>query len=282
MNAERVCRKCERVYRPSRKGTFYCHACRHGVPRTCLGCQAVYFSSKLKYKKGLQVFCKSTCRGYEIVECVACGNPEERGLMWEGFCFRPRCQFTRRNRGPYFRCLSDRKIDTAALSDGDKKLAVLSGEDKKLAVLSGEDKKTEAVPWRYRKGERTCDECGVAFIPRARHQRFCSRACNHKEKNKRRGNYRKQIIPKIIVQGGACGICHGRLPFEASKIHLDHIVPVQEDGTNDPDNLRAVCSSCHFSRPAAERGRPFESLMTRRRKPDFLYPWDYMAEENPA
>lgn len=40
---------------------------------------------------------------------------------------------------------------------------------------------------------------------------------------------------------------HGRVT-EATQV--DHIVPLAEGGTNDPDNLQSLCHSCHSRKTA--------------------------------
>lgn len=42
--------------------------------------------------------------------------------------------------------------------------------------------------------------------------------------------------------GAQCYLC-GQT---AAVIHIDHVVPVQRGGTNDPSNLAVACSSCNL------------------------------------
>jgi len=42
--------------------------------------------------------------------------------------------------------------------------------------------------------------------------------------------------------GRHCCICHR---FRPIRLQVHHILPVSEDGTDDPDNLIALCQTCH-------------------------------------
>ncbi|WP_343464730.1 HNH endonuclease [Pantoea sp.] len=49
-------------------------------------------------------------------------------------------------------------------------------------------------------------------------------------------------------EDGHCAICHRDLTGVyalTSKIEIDHIVPLNMGGTNDPTNLQAVCKTCN-------------------------------------
>ncbi len=37
-------------------------------------------------------------------------------------------------------------------------------------------------------------------------------------------------------------------PGRKVRLHIDHIVPLSQGGTNDPDNLRVLCSNCNQGR----------------------------------
>ena len=40
-------------------------------------------------------------------------------------------------------------------------------------------------------------------------------------------------------------------PFDASRkvrLHVDHIIPLSQEGQNDPENLRVLCSACNQGR----------------------------------
>ena len=55
---------------------------------------------------------------------------------------------------------------------------------------------------------------------------------------------------------------------------VDHIIPVARGGTDDSDNLQAVCRSCHASKTASEavHGR----ANRRRRRPPPAHPADLL------
>ena len=53
-----------------------------------------------------------------------------------------------------------------------------------------------------------------------------------------------------------CGLClvctsKGRLTL-ANEV--DHITPKAKGGTDDPENLRSICQSCHRDKSAVDRG----------------------------
>jgi 5-methylcytosine-specific restriction endonuclease McrA len=47
--------------------------------------------------------------------------------------------------------------------------------------------------------------------------------------------------------GGICGLCHLPVAFDRS-MHVDHIVPVERDGCDHAENLRATHKACNVSR----------------------------------
>lgn len=55
-------------------------------------------------------------------------------------------------------------------------------------------------------------------------------------------------LPELKArQGGCCGLCRERLPMRADgkRVHVDHIVPIKEGGSNDLANLQAVHARCN-------------------------------------
>lgn len=62
---------------------------------------------------------------------------------------------------------------------------------------------------------------------------------------------RKPISAKLrylILErdGFACQCCGGKAPNVT--LHVDHIIAVANDGSNDPSNLRAVCITCNVGK----------------------------------
>ena len=62
---------------------------------------------------------------------------------------------------------------------------------------------------------------------------------------------RKQIMTRD------CGLCQPCLArgVVASADAVDHKVPKAEGGTDDPENLQAICRPCHDAKTQAEAGR---------------------------
>lgn len=87
------------------------------------------------------------------------------------------------------------------------------------------------------------------------------------------------ITPQLRIQilernGFTCQLCGAGAgdpddlePSRKVRLHIDHIVPVSQGGTNTYDNLRAVCSTCNQARsniqPPSEDAR---NLLARIRK----------------
>lgn len=59
---------------------------------------------------------------------------------------------------------------------------------------------------------------------------------------------RAQILLRDLYTCQECGLVSERL-------EVDHTVPVSQGGTDDPSNLRAMCSPCHRVKTAREGGR---------------------------
>ena len=67
----------------------------------------------------------------------------------------------------------------------------------------------------------------------------------------------RRIKAKNAVFARDCGICqvckaNGKI---TSATELDHIVPYANGGTDDYDNLQAICHDCHADKTARENGK---------------------------
>jgi 5-methylcytosine-specific restriction protein A len=64
----------------------------------------------------------------------------------------------------------------------------------------------------------------------------------------------------LARDGGLCQLCKaaGRMTFAAE---VDHIVNKARGGTDDDDNLQAICRPCHEAKTADERGRPLRDAI---------------------
>ncbi len=96
-----------------------------------------------------------------------------------------------------------------------------------------------------------CGFCGGP-LP-GRHTKWCGRSCMmraktaHKPKKsptpyqKLRREFKKVRGGVMAESGGVCQKCGG----VASQVH--HVVPLADGGTNDLDNLVALCGPCHVA-----------------------------------
>jgi predicted nucleic acid-binding Zn ribbon protein len=113
------------------------------------------------------------------------------------------------------------------------------------------------------KPERQCVYCGVD-MPRSMRAdaRFCSEDCNSAAHKLKRGNgrlgpgRRREIERAYVIErdGSRCHLCGKKCRPE--EIHLDHVVPLSQGGSHDPENLRvshAVCNLRKGDRPRDEQ-----------------------------
>lgn len=103
-------------------------------------------------------------------------------------------------------------------------------------------------------------------------KQFISRSKKKETKNKGTKRKRNEIIVKNIFkktkretlskderfeivqnQNYKCNLCIN--PFGSVTFEIDHIIPLEQGGTNNLDNLQALCESCHiFKTSVLDRG----------------------------
>ena len=61
-----------------------------------------------------------------------------------------------------------------------------------------------------------------------------------------------EIRGRILRREPRCAIClqAGRL---TAATEVDHVVPLELNGTDDDDNLQGLCHDCHAEKTAAEQ-----------------------------
>jgi len=69
--------------------------------------------------------------------------------------------------------------------------------------------------------------------------------------NGNRKEVRKSVRYDVIRRAGfRCQACGASASEPGVKLHVDHIHPVKHGGTNDSDNLQALCQSCNLGKGA--------------------------------
>src|SRR5574341_707161 len=91
---------------------------------------------------------------------------------------------------------------------------------------------------------RACITCGKAIYGASRCPEHRGKAWQRRPK-RNQGAYSGDwptLVQQILRRDPWCQL---RFPgCERLSVQVDHFVPVSEDGTNDPSNLRGVCRRC--------------------------------------
>lgn len=108
----------------------------------------------------------------------------------------------------------------------------------------------------------TCSNCGTTVLrkPKDQHRArrlFCSRACADAGQKRRDSDMLrygagwKNRRAEIRRRDKTCRAC-GKTPKEnGGALHVHHLVPFRYGGTNQPENLVALCDPCHHVIEAA-------------------------------
>lgn len=67
-------------------------------------------------------------------------------------------------------------------------------------------------------------------------------------RERKAGNYRRELVALVVRQAGRCAICSKPLPEDAKLIHVDHVISIAAGGLSAPSNLQATCSFCNLSK----------------------------------
>ena len=99
-----------------------------------------------------------------------------------------------------------------------------------------------------------CQRCGADLSHKKSHAIYCSKTCKsmdhtfrHRGKTRIEGVARRRAI--IERDGSTCYLCCKQVP--SSEIELDHLIPVAQGGTSEPENVAVTCRSCNRSRGAS-------------------------------
>ena len=115
-------------------------------------------------------------------------------------------------------------------------------------------------PYRMSRAAREteCANCGVKVVRKAAafdrsKNLFCSTECASAGQKKRDtdmlryGPGWKSRRDEIRERDGVCRSCGKSPEKNGSALHVHHLVPFRYSGTNRPENLVALCDSCHHS-----------------------------------
>lgn len=104
---------------------------------------------------------------------------------------------------------------------------------------------------------------GTRYCPEHSKPAWQQRTGQRTESARRTGTRRfnQHVRPAVLKRDGhTCqlnidGVCVSRgEPLPADRLEVDHIIEVAHGGTDDLDNLRAVCRPCHRRRTATDAG----------------------------
>ena len=65
---------------------------------------------------------------------------------------------------------------------------------------------------------------------------------------------------RIFEDAGACCASCKKAIKPKQKFDKDHIIPLGDGGTNDPENLQVLCVPCHFSKTHEEHQHGYVKL----------------------
>ena len=112
--------------------------------------------------------------------------------------------------------------------------------------------------------QKNCLVCGAPLVGLKR--RFCGDNCKHKYYEENAPHHKGSAIAKrnqrlAVELSGACVLCGASFAVipapqeigfnnfasyaKKAKFQIDHIIPVTSGGTDEPENLRALCWMCN-------------------------------------
>ena len=100
-----------------------------------------------------------------------------------------------------------------------------------------------------RPGHSRCDPCSRLVRRRWDRQSILNRRARMKSGDGGAARLRR----KINREGGAyCARCGVEYP--APSVEVDHLIPVGRGGLDTDDNVRPLCSRCHYAKSKGEQG----------------------------
>lgn len=114
--------------------------------------------------------------------------------------------------------------------------------------------------WPLRSIPAACAYPGCSAITRERYCPEHARERNRRKQENRRSDDRmysqqwwRRLRQMVLRREPWCRMCRAEGRFTPAT-EVDHIVPVSKGGTNEMDNLQALCKSCHSKKTARDTG----------------------------
>jgi 5-methylcytosine-specific restriction endonuclease McrA len=111
------------------------------------------------------------------------------------------------------------------------------------------------TPMRFPSGKRICEWCGKPLSGRQR--KWCSVGCVKDWLSTWQWEeIAKRALRRVVEPDGTVR-CQGCREFLLFNIHrvpfdIDHITPLADGGSNDPQNLQILCVPCHKKKTSLE------------------------------
>ena len=89
-----------------------------------------------------------------------------------------------------------------------------------------------------------------------KHRKRDSAAPKPSGHNRRLGRrWKEHIRPCVLVRDNyTCQDCGRLVGIKKGDAHVDHIIPTSEGGSDELDNLRTLCQSCHNRKTSTQDG----------------------------
>lgn len=101
---------------------------------------------------------------------------------------------------------------------------------------------------------KQCVRCGTEFETKLGWKKFCCTRCqqlDNRERNEKivkRDSYYQLRFSIMARDGFRCRYCGRSAQDDGVKLNVDHIVPKDKGGNNEPSNLITACQDCNVGK----------------------------------